>query len=506
MPIFIPPLDIAFCLNYTLVGYRLFQRPKMKIPKGFSDIKELYRSINTLVYRAFRNADGKNVILKTQSSENPPATAISRIENEYHNLLLIHSQYAPQTLELIDIGHRKAMVMQDIGGKTLGELLATTQLALTEILQFASWLCDAMGDIHRSKIVHANINPSNIIVNYETRQLQITDFEGSLVLEQEIRQTFSLTTGISSLAYISPEQTGRMNRSVDFRTDFYSMGAVFFHMLTGKPPFEAQDPMELLYAHIARLPAFPQATDLKIPAMVEAIVLKLLAKNAEDRYQSARGIKNDLDKCRIMLESGLAVKLFPLAESDFPEYLRIPEKLYGRESDIKKLAEMYNLILGGSKGTVLISGPAGIGKSFLVNDMYHRLPVKKTFFISGKYTRLEQSIPYSTFIQACRDLIRQVMAGDENDIRRIRDAVVSELGEDIGLLVNVIPELKKLHPGAEDTVCPDYQPAAMQTRIREDLQKFLGVFGTAGIRIIMFQDDLQWADAESMALFSAMVN
>ncbi|MCU0849169.1 MAG: AAA family ATPase, partial [Spirochaetes bacterium] len=397
--------------------------------KGLRLTEKLYESEKTLVYRALRESDGAKVIVKTNKSDNPDPADVGRLQNEYNVVSGFNSRRIIKFHSLVDLGNKKAIIMEDAGGISLDQYMSEKKFPLPEILKISSELSDCIGEIHRNKIVHNNINPSNIIINTGSGEIKIIDFGIASDIGREIRSAVSPEIIEGSLAYVSPEQTGRMNRSIDYRTDFYSLGVLFYRLLTGRLPFETTDAMELVHSHIAILPVPPFRLREDIPRIFSDIIMKLLAKNAEERYQSANGLKTDLDKCIEKLDSAGKIKNFDLGASDVSEVLRIPEKIYGRKNEILRLSELFYEVAGGSKKTVLISGPPGIGKSFLVNEIQKPLLRERGYFISGKFDRLKRDIPYNSFTQALKALVKQILTESEERIRIWKEELSENLGE-----------------------------------------------------------------------------
>src|SRR6476469_2532512 len=301
---------------------------------GYDITKQIHESNNSLVYRGLRKQDNQPVILKFLKQDYPLPASLVRYKQEYeitHNLNL---ESVPKTYSLERYHNSLAIIFEDCGGDSLKLLLASHQLTLEEFLLTAIKITRALGEIHRHKIIHKDINPSNIIINSTTGRVQIIDFGISTVLKRENPTLKNPNVLEGTLSYISPEQTGRMNRAIDYRTDFYSLGVTFYELLSGKLPFETEDALELVHWHIARQPVPVHEIDPQIPLTLSKIVSKLMAKNAENRYQTAGGLKHDLESCLVQLQETDSIEKFDLGTRDITDRFLIPEKLYGRDTEV----------------------------------------------------------------------------------------------------------------------------------------------------------------------------
>ncbi|HEY9298698.1 MAG TPA: AAA family ATPase, partial [Phormidium sp.] len=308
------------------------------------------------------------------------------------------------------------LIFEDFGGESLKDNITSQRIELLDFLQIAIQLSDTIGQIHKHKIIHKDIKPQNIIINPETGLVKITDFRISSLLSVE-NQTISNPNLLEgTLAYMSPEQTGRMNRSIDYRTDFYSLGVTFYEMLTGQLPFQSSDPMELIHCHIAKQPEIPHALNQDIPQALSALVMKLLSKTAEDRYQSAFGIKADLECCLNQLNNSGRIENFSLSKYDISDKFQVSQKLYGREAEIAVLMNAFERVSLGTTEIVLVSGFSGIGKSALVNEIHKPIVRQRGYFISGKFDQFKRNVPYDSLIQAFQKLMRQLLTETEEQI------------------------------------------------------------------------------------------
>jgi len=362
---------------------------------------------------------------------------------------------------------------------------------LEEFLQLAIATTASLAQVHTANIIHKDINPSNIVYNPDTKQLKIIDFSISTVLSRENQALKNPNALEGTLAYMSPEQTGRMNRSLDYRTDFYSLGVTFYEMLTNKLPFETTDALELVHSHIAKLPLPPFEVNPQIPQVVSDMVMELMAKNAQDRYQSAFGIKADLEECLNQLHQTGRISHFPLAGQDISDKFQIPQKLYGREREIGTLLSAFERASDRSE-IMLIAGYSGIGKSALVQELYKPITEKRGYFISGKFDQYQRDIPYRAIVSAFRELVKQLLMESEVQLQEWQKKLLAVLGINGQVLIDVIPEMELII--GRQTAVPELGATEAQNRFNLVFQNFIKVFTDTSHTLALFLDDLQWAD------------
>jgi predicted ATPase/signal transduction histidine kinase len=386
-------------------------------------------------------------------------------------------------LQSMSAGLHKAMFFHCTAGGEKGVSSETGErFDLDAALDFAIALAERLSKAHGDTEAHLGICPANI-------QFAV---DGRIELLQET---------VIPLAYISPEQTGRMNRCVDYRSDFYSLGVVLYEVFTGRLPFDAGDPMELVHSHIAKMPLAPLAVNLEVPPAVSDIIIKLLAKDAEDRYQSLEGLLADLRACRKIAADTGTVPVFPLAQYDVCERLQLPQKLYGREAEVGELVGAFNRIASGGAEMLLVTGYSGIGKSALVHEIRRPVTVHRGYFVAGKFDQFKRSVPYSAINDALRQLIRQILTESEARIAQWRDKLITALGPNGQLMIDVVPELEYVI--GKQQVVP--QAGGGRNSYNYVMQSFVGVFARAGHPLVIFLDDLQWADAASLKLLSILM-
>ena len=377
-------------------------------------------------------------------------------------------------------------------------------MEIEKFLRLAVSLAAALGRLHERGLIHKDIKPTNILVNSATDQVWLTGFGIASRLPRERQSPEPPEFIAGTLAYMAPEQTGRMNRSIDSRSDLYALGVTFYEMLTGSLPFTASDPMEWVHCHIARPPAPPSERLKNLPGSVSAIIMKLLAKTAEERYQTAAGVESDLRRCLAEWETRGDIDEFPLGEHDTPDRLLIPEKLYGRAAEIDTLLAAFDrVVAGGRPELVLVSGYSGIGKSSVVNELHKPLVPPRGLFASGKFDQYKRDIPYATLAQAFQSLIRPLLSKSEAELREWRDALAEALDPNGQLMVDLVPELK--HIIGEQPPVPELPPQDAQGRFQLVFRRFISVFARPEHPLALFLDDLQWLDAATLDLLEDLL-
>jgi len=400
------------------------------------------------------------------------------------------------------------MVLEDIGGESLKQLMASKKFTILELIALGIEITESLGEIHAANAIHKDINPSNIIFNPVTGEVKIIDFSISTRLTKAENNKTAQTNKQQAvlegtLAYMSPEQTGRMNRSLDYRTDFYSLGVTFYELLAQQLPFTAADAMELVHDHIAKQPVPPHKINQEIPKAVSDIVMKLLAKTAEDRYQSAWGIKADFQTCLQQLQSKGYIEEFPLGSEDISDKFEIPQKLYGRVQEIETLLAALDRVSKGKTEMMLVLGYSGIGKSALVQEIDRPITRTKGYFIWGKFDQLQRGIPYSAIVSAFSELVRQLLTESEAKLELWREKLLAAFGPNGQIIIDVIPEVE-LIVGPQPIVV-DLKPAESQNRFNLVFQNFIRVFCQQEHPLVIFLDDLQWADFATLKSIELMM-
>jgi len=470
---------------------------------GYTITAEIHSGVSTVIYRGYD--DRRSVVIKVLKSEYPTLEEITGIRQEYQIGQNLDCQRIVKTYGLEKHDHGYALILEDFGGVALAEVLDSSHLSLEECLQIAIAIAEALKYLHQAEIVHKDIKPSNIIINQETGEVKLADFSiaSRLSMENATATAPSLLEG--TLAYIAPEQTGRMNRVVDYRSDFYALGATLYEMLTGKVPFTATDPIELVHCHITKYPTPPHEVNPEIPAVVSQIAQKLLAKTAEDRYQSAAGLKYDLETCLQHLQTTGKIASFPLGKRDKGYQLLIPQKLYGRDREVRSVLEAFNRSSDGTAQMLLVSGYSGIGKTRIVNEVHKPIVAARGYFISGKFDQFKRDIPYAAIIQAFSDLSRQLLTESQKKIDVWCEKLKQVLGENGQVIIDVIPEVEFI-VGKQPEVPQPSSPSEAQNRLNRVFLKFIGVFCQKEHPLVLFLDDLQWADSASLKLLELLMS
>lgn len=481
---------------------------------GYRIIEKIYDSSNSHVYRALRDRDNKPVVLKALKKDCPCSEEeLTRYRQEYEITRTLHSEGIIRAYDLEIRGDVPVIVLEDIGGESLDILAARRRFTLEEALSIGVKIAASLEQIHSEHIIHKDINPSNVIFNPSNGLLKVIDFGISTALSTENPTIGNPKILEGTLPYLAPEQTGRIDRAPDYRTDFYSLGATLYELFAGTPPFQARDAMEMVHCHIAREPVPLHEVDPSIPRAVSRIVMKLLRKTADERYQSAGGIGADLEECLRQFRETGAVASFPLGARDISDRFQIPQKLYGREEELSALiAEVEQMTSGasppedanaGGSELILVSGLAGVGKTSLVREVYRPLTRGGGYFISGKFEQFQRDIPYLAFVQAFRELTHHLLTENEVELKGWRERLLAALGANARLIIDMLPEIELiLGPQPEAAPLP---PRESQYRFDLTLQNFIHAFTEAQHSLVIFLDDLHWADAASLRLIQLLM-
>ncbi|WP_437313792.1 AAA family ATPase [Sorangium sp. So ce385] len=466
-------------------------------------LEVLHTGADTILYRARRAEDGRPVVLKVLRRDHASPQALGRLHHEHEVARGLDAPVIVKAHAIEAFGDQVALVLEDFGGRSLDQL-QRGPMPLERFFPLALRLSAALAELHRHHVVHRDIKPQNLLYNPDTGEVKITDLGIACPSPRGPEDLAHDALIAGTLAYMAPEQTGRMNRSIDERTDLYSLGVTFYELLTGTLPFQASDPVAWVHCHIALTPPPPHALVPSIPPQLSAIVLKLLAKAAEERYQSALGLQHDLDRCFAELRARGAVEAFPLGQRDASDRFQIPQRLYGREREVEALLAVFERVVAhGRPELVLVSGYSGVGKSSLVAELHRPVVRERGFFLSGKFEQLRRDVPYDAFLQAFRGLVQEILCVSEEEIERWRQRLREALGAGGGLLAGVLPELELLL--GPQPPAPELPAVEARHRFHATLQRFVAACVHEEHPMVLFLDDLQWADAGSLQLLEQLV-
>jgi PAS domain S-box-containing protein len=457
-----------------------------------------------IVSRGRHVADNSCVLLLEAAHEHPSKSTLDQLHHTYSLAAELNSAWSARPLQLLHRHGVPALLLEDPGGEFLNAVLLRSP-TLSERLLAAVACARALGRLHARRLIHRDINPRNILVRIATGEAWLTGFGSTTRLPRYHQLPEPPNVLAGTLAYMAPEQTGRMNRSIDSRSDLYSLGVTFYEMFVGALPFDAKDPMELVHCHIARLPLAPSLRQSAIPEQLSAVILKLLAKTPEDRYQTAAGVEGDLQRCISSLQAHGRVDRFPLGERDVPNRLLIPERLYGRETEVEILVSAFDRAASqGSLEVVLISGYSGVGKSSVVNESQKARVPSRGLFASGKFDQYRRDVPYATLIQAFKSLIRQVLSQSDAEIALWRKSLLENLGPNAKLMINLIPELELVM--GEQPAVVELPPQDSKNRFHYVFQRLIQVFAQPQHPLSLFLDDLQWLDASTLRFLEHLIS
>ncbi|QLE57953.1 AAA family ATPase [Nostoc sp. TCL26-01] len=490
---------------------------------GIAIQNKIYESSASLVYRGIRVQDKRSLVVKMLKLDYPSAQELIRYKQEYEITRSLNLEGVVKAYSQQDYQRTLLILLEDFGGESLAQWMHKCPdfcpMPLSAFLFLAINLTDILGRIHAAHVIHRDINPGNIVLNRDTGVIKIIDF-GIATRFNRTNPTFKSPHVLEgTLAYLSPEQTGRMNRWLDYRTDFYSLGVTFYELLTGHLPFPTTDILELVHCHIAKQPIPPHELNATIPKAISDIILKLMAKNAEDRYQSAWGIKADLESCDRQLAKFGQIDGIQLGLQDISHRFQIPQKLYGRDQEIAMLLAAFVPVACPENNRIaalqnnaqtkfqvemmLVTGYAGVGKSALVQELYKPITAKRGYFIWGKFDQLGRNVPYSAMVDALRKLVQQLLGEPDEQLQQWRSRLLTALGSNGQLIVDVIPEIE-LIIGKQPPV-PQVGATEAQNRFNRIFGQFVRVFCDKEHPLVIFLDDLQWIDSATLNLIELLL-
>ncbi len=470
---------------------------------GYLIKDEIAKGSNSIVFRGVRESDNTPVVIKLLAKDYPSPKEITDFMHEFQVMEKTFCDGIIKPYEIVK-GSRHAIIMEDIGGDSVASALKYSQVTLDEKLLLSIKMTHSLSQLHKHNIIHKDINPTNFIWNHKTGEVKLIDFGISTEVARESPQFVNVNFLEGTPAYISPEQTGRINRPIDCRTDLYSLGISFYEMFTGAVPFQGVDKSELIYYHIAKTPLPPHEVNPEVPIFLSQIIMKLISKTAEERYQTAMGLKRDLEFCHKNFDSLKPNRIsFVPGQGDVNDRFEIPHKLYGREREIEELIGCFENASEGGSEFLLVSGNSGVGKSSLIHEIYKPITAKKGYYISGKFSQFMQSTPYYGIAQAFNGLIKQLHAESQISLDSLKQELLDSLGSYGQLIVDVIPELSNII-GPQPPV-PDLNPLEFQNRFKLAFREFFMVFARQEHPLVIFLDDLQWSDSSTLDLIEYLL-
>lgn len=465
--------------------------------------EKLYESNSSLVYRGYSEIDKESKIIKLLKKEYPTPEEVARFKKEYEITKSLTVDGVIKVYSLEKYNNTFYILLEDFGGDSIRNHLTSKKLSLEQFLKLSIRITEILGEIHNRNIIHKDINPSNIIWNPESNIIKIIDFDISTELSHETSLALNPDVLEGTLAYMSPEQTGRMNRDIDYRTDLYSLGVTFYEMLTNRLPFNSTDPLELVHCHIAKKPIPPHELDSKIPKSLSSILVKLMAKTAEERYQTTYGLKWDLEKCLNQLTTNNEVESFEIGQKDISNKFQIPQKLYGREQEVEQLMTAFDSISEGDSLLLLVAGYSGVGKSALVREIQKPIVQKKGYFIEGKFDQFQRNTPYSALIQAFQNLTLQILSQSKENLQSWKEQLLENLGVNAQIIIDLIPEIEYIL--GKQPAIPELNPTDTKNRFLITFRNFVKVFASLHHPLVIFLDDLQWADIPTLNLIQDLL-
>ncbi|WP_020526713.1 ATP-binding sensor histidine kinase [Flexithrix dorotheae] len=471
-------------------------------------LKLLHSSEDSLVFHGKTEEFENEFTLKVPNGDFPSISQINRFNNEFEILSKLKIPGVRKVIKQENKENKPKLFLEFVEGQTLKSLFAGigtgSEFSLKFFLEISIKITRILADIHKEQIIHRDINSYNILIDRKTNEVKFIDFGLASKVNLKTQSLNSEEKFEGTIHYISPEQTGRMNRNVDHRTDLYSLGITFYEMLTGNLPFYSDDPMEIIHEHLAKIPPTPDQTNPHIPPILSEIILKLISKNAEERYQSAEGLLYDLENCLKQIEINGKIGSFPLASQDFSEQLNIPQKLFGRETEIQLLLNQFQQAHDGEKTIAFVSGYSGVGKSTLINELQKPISVHNGHLIKGKYDSQHRNTAYFGIISAFKELTVQLLGLSEPQINKWKERILNKLGNKASIIIEVIPELKLII--GDQPPLEKLGPLETQNRFNLTFQRFMEVFVENKQTLVLVLDDLQWIDQPSISLLRQILN
>ncbi|THH39245.1 adenylate/guanylate cyclase domain-containing protein [Neolewinella litorea] len=463
----------------------------------------VYESVRTKIHYLEDSEWGGPVVRKALNYEFPTPREIAKFYREFEITKNLEGDAIRRVLGRTRSQNRHYLYLEWVDAPTLAEVFKDRKHDIGGFLRAAVAMAGALAEVHSAGIIHRDISPYNILLDLPRAEVKIIDFGISSRIDLKEQNLGNPEVLEGNLHYISPEQTGRMNRAVDYRTDLYSLGVVFYEMLTGHCPFRAKEPLELVHCHIAQRPPDIRKLNPQVPESVALIIDRLLAKNAENRYQSARGLEADLQHCLEAYEDTGVIQPFILGEQDFSGRFRIVERLYGREEETARLLAAFERVSRGGLETVLVAGYSGTGKSALVHEVHKPITQSRGYFVEGKFNQFQRAEPYFALLQALGRFVDLVLTEKKETVDSFREKIQAAVGTEGRVLTEVIPHLE--HIIGPQREVPELAGSESQNRFNYVFRKFVRSISTARHPIVLFIDDLQWADSASLELLRLLM-
>ncbi len=455
------------------------------------------------LYSAKRDQDGHPVAIKVSPKRRLSESEGNGLRAEAELLRRLNVKGIPGFIDLLERPESIHLVTERIAGLPVRKRIDDDPISLPDFLKIAERLSEIVAAVHEQQIVHGGINPTTVFWDESSQQVSLCGFEYASMIERDSGSTIELPTIERDPTYLSPEQTGRVDRLPDLRSDLYTMGILFYEMLTGRPPFEAKDPAELIHAHLARTPQPFDEGDQRIPRVLSEIVMRLLEKEPESRYQSVRGLKADLERCLEQLESEGCVEGFDIGLNDRPEFLQISEKLYGRAQGVESMQETLDRVCSGAAVLQLVAGYSGVGKTALVETIRKPVTLANGQFVAGRFSPLTRDVPYTALAQALQESVRRILTGGDDEIARWRHRLHQVFGSNGQIVIDLVPDLELIIGPQPDP--PDLPPDLARNRFQHLFQSFISVLTSDRLPLVVFLDDLQWADSSSLDLVRSLL-
>jgi len=475
----------------------------MSILPGYKIREVLHENNRVIVYSANTLDDEMPVVIKALKKEAVNPLEIALLMHEYEIIRSIDNDDIVKPLKFEQSGSFFALISKDTDSVTLRKHMNIHGIGLNDFLEIAIRLTEILGQLHQKNIIHRDLKPENILIHPKTGEIHIIDFSSAIQFSPGNSKLSFKSSPIRTPEYMAPEMTGRLKIGADKRSDLYSLGVIFYEMLTGQLPFHASDFAEWVYVHLTCKPEPPESVNAAVPSAVSEIIMKLLNKDPDERYQSTHGLLWDLKECRKQLSETGRIELFQVGRMDNLARFRISGKFYGRKKEIKELMSAFRRVCEGSAEVVLISGESGIGKTMLVTECLNSMIFRKGFFITGKADQLKRNIPYALFVSAFSNLVKQLMTEDNNRLIWWKNKILHSLGRNCAVIAEIIPELELItgkQPPAEAL-----PPQELENRFMTIIRDFIKIFVWKNHPMVLFLDDLQWADRASIKLLKLLV-